>query len=118
MSAEHHWKILRFRIICPEIPGTTPCEPAGAHRNRMGGHGYKSLRETDMPSRGDTGALGLSDAQLTAVMTAAGGLEVEKRSILLERVAARLRLRGPHFTDADLGVAIQAALTGLVQSAA
>ena len=52
------------------------------------------------------------------VMTATGGLEVEKRSVLLERVAARLRLRGPHFTDADLGVAIKAALTGLVQSAA
>ena len=59
----------------------------------------------------------LSDDQLALVMTAAGGLEVEKRSVL-ERVAARLRLRGPHFTDADLGVAIQAALTGLVQSAA
>ena len=28
------------------------------------------------------------------------------------------RLRGPRFTDADLGAAIQAALTGLIQSAA
>ena len=84
----------------------------------MSGYGYKSLRETDMPSRGDTGALGLSDAQLTAVMIAAGGLPTEKRSVFLERVAARLRLRGPHFTDADLGAAIQAALTGLIQSAA
>jgi len=35
---------------------------------------------------------------------------VEKRSVFLERVAARLQLRGPHFTDADLGAAIQAAL--------
>jgi hypothetical protein len=60
----------------------------------------------------------LSDDQLALVITAAGGLEVEKRSVLLERVAARLRLRGPHFTDADLGAAIQAALTGLIQSAA
>jgi hypothetical protein len=42
---------------------------------------------------------------------------VEKRSVFLERVAARLRLRGPHFTDADLGAAIQAALMGLIQSA-
>jgi len=43
---------------------------------------------------------------------------VEKRSVFLERVAARLGLRGPHFTDADLSAAIQAALTGLIQSAA
>ena len=49
----------------------------------------------------------LSDAQLALVMTAAGGLPVEKRSVFLERVAAGLRLRGPHFTDADLGAAIQ-----------
>jgi hypothetical protein len=60
----------------------------------------------------------LSDKQLALVMTAAGGLPVEKRSVFLERVAARLRLRGYHFTDADLGAAIQAALTGLIQSAA
>jgi hypothetical protein len=51
-------------------------------------------------------------------MTAAGGLPVEKRSVFLERVAARLRLHGPRFTDADLGAAIRAALTGLIQSAA
>ena len=56
----------------------------------------------------------LSDAQLALVMTAAGGLPVEKRSVFLERVAAGLRLRGPHFISA----AIQAALTGLIQSAA
>jgi hypothetical protein len=43
---------------------------------------------------------------------------VEKRSLFLERVAARLPLYGPRFTDADLGAAIQAALTGLIQSAA
>ena len=60
----------------------------------------------------------LSDAQLALVMTAAGGLPVEKRSVFLERVAARLRLHGPRFTDADLGAAIQTALTGLIQSAA
>ena len=60
----------------------------------------------------------LSDDQLAVVMTAAGGPPVEKRGVFLERVAARLRLRGPHFSDADLGAAIQAALTGLVQSAA
>jgi hypothetical protein len=48
-------------------------------------------------------------------MTAAGGLPAEKRSVFLERVAARLRLRGPHY---DLSAAIQAALPGLIQSAA
>ena len=51
------------------------------------------------------------------VMTATGGLEVEKRSVL-ERVAARLRLRGPHFTDADLDRAMRSALQGLIHSAA
>ena len=60
----------------------------------------------------------LTDAQLALVMTAAGGLPVEKRSVFLERVAARLQLRGSRFTDADLSAAIQVALTGLVQSAA
>ena len=51
-------------------------------------------------------------------MIAAGRLPVEKRGVFLERVAARLQLRDPHFTDADLGAAIQTALTGLIQSAA
>jgi len=62
--------------------------------------------------------LALNDTRLALVMTAAGGLPAEKRSVFLERVAARLRLRGPRFTDADLGAAIQTALTGLIQSAA
>ena len=60
----------------------------------------------------------LSDDQLALVMTAAGSVPVEKRSTFLERVAARLQLRGSRFTDADLSAAIQAALTGLIQSAA
>jgi hypothetical protein len=60
----------------------------------------------------------LNDAQLEIVMVAAGSGPVEKRGVFLERVAARLRLHGPHFTDADLGAAIQVALTGLIQSAA
>jgi hypothetical protein len=62
--------------------------------------------------------LALNDSQLATVMMAAGRLPLEKRPIFLERVAARLQLRGPHFTDADLGTAVQAALTGLIQSAA
>ena len=36
----------------------------------------------------------------------------------LSRGRRRLQLRGPRFTDADLSAAIQAALTGLIQSAA
>ena len=60
----------------------------------------------------------LTDAQLEIVMIAAGSLPVEKRGLFLERVAAKLQLRGLHFTDADLGAAIQAALKGLIQSAA
>ena len=62
--------------------------------------------------------LALNDNQLQIVMTTAGGVPVEKRSTFLERVAARLQLRGSRFTDADLSAAIQVALTGLVQSAA
>jgi hypothetical protein len=62
--------------------------------------------------------LALNDAQLALVMTAAGSLPAEKRSVFLDRVAARLRVLGFRFTDADLDDAIQAALTGLVQSAA
>ena len=37
--------------------------------------------------------------------------------VFLERVVARLQLRGS-FTDADLDAAVRAALIGLVQSAA
>jgi hypothetical protein len=57
----------------------------------------------------------LSDDQLALVMTA---VPVEKRDVFLQRIAARLHLRGPRFTDADLGAAIRAALTGLIRSAA
>jgi len=70
------------------------------------------------PTRYFFGMLALNDNQLQIVMTSAGSVPVEKRSVFLERVAARLGLRGPHFTDADLSAAIQAALTGLIQSAA
>ena len=60
----------------------------------------------------------LSHDQLALVMTAAGSLPVGKRGVFLERVAVRPQLRGPHFTEADLGAAIQVAVTGLIQSAA
>ena len=63
------------------------------------------------------GMFALTDAQLEIVMAAAGSLPAEKRSVFLERVAARLQLRGPHFTNANLGAAIQVAVTGVIQSA-
>jgi hypothetical protein len=62
--------------------------------------------------------LALSDEQLQIVMTAAGPLPPEKRGVFLERCAARLRLRGPHFTAADLEDAIRVALKGLIQESA
>jgi alkylhydroperoxidase family enzyme len=61
--------------------------------------------------------LAFTDSQLRAVWAAAERVTVEKRSVFLERVVARLqRHRG--FTDADLDGAVRAALTGLIQSAA
>jgi hypothetical protein len=44
-------------------------------------------------------------------------LDPEKRSVFLERVAARLRLQ-PRFTDDDLDKAIRMALIGLAHSSA
>jgi len=41
----------------------------------------------------------LSDAQLRMVMVAARPLEPEKRSLLLQRIAGKLDLSGPMFTD-------------------
>ena len=59
----------------------------------------------------------LSDHQLAAVMLAAKDLPDEKRRTFLERLNARLGLRGSRFTDADLDKAIQVALRGLVHTA-
>jgi hypothetical protein len=61
--------------------------------------------------------LALSDGQLAVVMTAARGLPVEKRSVFLERVAARLQLLGS-FTDRDFDNAVRLALRGLIQESA
>jgi hypothetical protein len=60
----------------------------------------------------------LSDSQLQIVITAAGPLPPEKRSVFLERIAARLQLRGARFSDADLDDAVRRALYGLIQNAA
>ena len=57
----------------------------------------------DCSAREPSRVLALNDTQLQIVMTAAGSLPVGKRGVFLERVAVRPQLRGPHFTDADLG---------------
>lgn len=66
--------------------------------------------------------IALTDKQLTTVMTAAAALSPEKRTLLLERVAAHLQLHGRRggrdFSDVDVELALHAALQGLVQSAA
>jgi hypothetical protein len=66
---------------------------------------------------GKINMIALTDHQLGLVMTAATGLPADKRSVLLERVAARLRLRG-RFDDADVEAAVRTALQGLVQESA
>jgi hypothetical protein len=64
-------------------------------------------------------ALALTDRQLQTVMTAASSLPVEKRSLFLERIAARLRLIGiARFNDTELDDAVRAALHGLLQAPA
>jgi hypothetical protein len=62
--------------------------------------------------------LALTDDQLQIVISDASGLSPEKRSVFLERLAARLRLRGSRFTDVDLNDAIRLALKGLIQESA
>ena len=57
---------------------------------------------------------GLTDAQLAAVMAAAGQLPAEKRGVFLERVVAGLSLL-PRFTAADFDDAVRLALRGLIQ---
>jgi hypothetical protein len=57
-----------------------------------------------------------TDSQLRTIWAAADRIPVEKRGVFLERVVARLQLRGD-FTDSDLDNAVRAALTGLIQSA-
>jgi hypothetical protein len=62
--------------------------------------------------------IALSDSQLRAIWAAAGGLPIEKRGIFLMRFVAQLRLRGAHFTTADLDDAVRLALKGLIQKSA
>jgi hypothetical protein len=61
-------------------------------------------------------ALALNDDQLRSVMAAAGELTPEKRGLFLERIAARLKLRGPGFTTDDFDEAVRLAKLGLVHT--
>jgi hypothetical protein len=53
--------------------------------------------------------ISLSDKQLEIVMATAAKLPVEKRALLLERIAARLRLVGPRFNTDDVERAVHLA---------
>ena len=63
------------------------------------------------------GMIGLTDAQLKIIMTAANGVPVEKRDLYLQRIAAMLTMRGRgHFTDADVTDVAKLAMAGLIQT--
>jgi hypothetical protein len=55
---------------------------------------------------------------LRLVMVAAGPLPPEKRTLLLERIAAKLNHGPAFFSDGDVEAAITAALSGLVHEPA
>jgi hypothetical protein len=62
--------------------------------------------------------IALSDAQLRLVQTAAGPLSPDKRSVLLERVAAQLGQLGyRRVRDSDVERAVMVSLRGLLQHA-
>ena len=61
--------------------------------------------------------ISLSDSQLETIMTAAAGIDPERRTVFLERCAAMLKLRG-RFTDGDVADVARLALCGLVQHSA
>jgi hypothetical protein len=62
--------------------------------------------------------LGLSDHQLKQITAVAMALPIEKRGVLLQRVASYCRLNG-YFrpSDAQIDLALHSALTGLQQHA-
>jgi hypothetical protein len=62
--------------------------------------------------------LALKDHQLSIVTATADTLPAEKRSVFLDRVAARLRVLGTRFTDAELEKLVRQALQGLSQAIA
>jgi hypothetical protein len=64
--------------------------------------------------------LALSDKQLELVMTAAQPLDPDKRVLLLERVAARLRftVSGARPSDADVAKILDRCIRGLITGSA
>jgi hypothetical protein len=70
------------------------------------------------PASIQTSMLALTNSQLKIVMAAASGLSLEKRSLFLERIAARLQLYGPRFTDTEFERAVRSTLSGLIRNSA
>jgi|RhiMetdeSRZDD1v2_1073273.scaffolds.fasta_scaffold39789_2 hypothetical protein len=65
------------------------------------------------------GMIGLTDAQLKIIMTAANGVPVERRDVFLQRVAALLRRQAGRFkSDDDVGRAVEIALSSLLMPVA
>jgi hypothetical protein len=63
--------------------------------------------------------IGLTDTQLGTVMAAARTVPIEKRDIFLQRIAAKLAVRGRgHFGDSDVQDVTALALRGLVRHTA
>jgi len=87
----------------------------GSTLMRLATERYRSLsdRTSGLPNGSP-----LDNDQLAKIMFAASGLPPEKRGVFLERVGARLGLRGSQLTDSNLDNAIQIALQGLVHNSA
>jgi hypothetical protein len=59
--------------------------------------------------------ISLSDDQLTAVMRASLQLPVDERTVLLQRIAARLQLPDSHYSATDLDNAVRTAVQQLIK---
>jgi hypothetical protein len=60
----------------------------------------------------------LTDFQMRLVMTSAGGLPQNKRSVFLERIGGQLGQLGGRVTDHDVERATMTALRGLLHGSA
>ncbi len=76
---------------------------------------YSRFRFPNDPAPRHDRRLSLTDNQMQAVLLAAQPLPPEKRSELLERIGARLRLVAGRPSDDDVARAVELALRGLVQ---
>jgi len=103
-SAPHRpYGVSRLTLFAIRQPPVTAC-----------GAGKPPVRKSRYPRT----VLRLTEPQIEIVMTAAGDQPEEKRRLFVERIAARLRLGGARFTDADLDVAVRLALQGLSHASA